>query len=96
MSGGSFNYLCGKSATELSTGDLREMADALEEAGAADAAALSRSILSDFAAIDAKIERLNDVWHDMEWWCSGDYTKDQFDEALAKFRAAETARAAKP
>jgi hypothetical protein len=97
MSGGTFDYLCYKSAGELLEADheLQSMADALAELGyAEDAARETQEILLTIRAmrnrVQVSIDRLTDVWRTMEWWRSGDYSEDQLEEALAKFRGEDT------
>lgn len=93
MSGGSFNYLCYAEPEDLlrRLGDLREMADALAAMGyARDAAAETEELIcyinQAIIRIETRRKRLQDVWRDMEWWKSGDYSEAQFKEALAKYR----------
>lgn len=94
MSGGSFNYLCHKDAGDLMNGgcgDLNDMVDELTSLGyAEDAARETASIVAEVNAarirIEAKLERLNGVWHGMEWWRSGDWEEAKFKRELAEYR----------
>jgi hypothetical protein len=92
MSGGSFDYLCDRSADELLTAlpTMRRMAAALTEAGAGDAAleteALVLAVEHALRQIEARRRRLDRVWHAIEWWKSGDWSEDQFRAALAAYR----------
>lgn len=44
----------------------------------------------DFESFDVEIcellHDLADLYHDLEWWQSGDYSKEQFDEAIEDFK----------
>lgn len=82
MSGGSFNYLY---TTDMLAHehDLRDMRDALADAGAKDAADATDAILKAAEVPDP----LRDLWHAMEWWRSADYAENQFREALDEYRA---------
>lgn len=78
MSGGSFDYLFCWSATGRGLGthqeNLNRMAERLEGLPyAAEAAEQTRRVLRLLAAAEALAESLSDVWHDVEWWVSGDY-----------------------
>jgi hypothetical protein len=95
MSGGSFNYLCHKSADDLmaynGTADLEEMIADLEGLGYAEDAAcalqeIQTIVNSQRARIDAKLKSLHGVMENLEWWRSCDRGEDQFKAALAEWR----------
>ena len=97
MSGGSFNYLCHKDASDLLTGglgDAQDMGDALASLGyAQDAAketfALIAAVRAAQARLDAFLERLQPVWKAMEWWQSCDWGENDLKRALAEYRGVE-------
>lgn len=45
---------------------------------------------NDFEKFDIEISELlsdlADLYHDLEWWQSGDYSEKQFNDALAEFK----------
>lgn len=92
MSGGSFDYLYLKEVAELPSRatDVEHMAQVLVELGAHDAAAETLDLLAivRYALVRAAVHtrRLSDVWHAVEWWKSGDYSKEQALEAIEKYR----------
>jgi cell division septum initiation protein DivIVA len=94
VSGGGFNYLCLKDASDLfraGLGDAQDMVDALAELGyapdaAQETAALIAEVRAAEARISAKIDRLRDTWKAMEWWRSCDWGEDQLKAALAVYR----------
>lgn len=93
MSGGSYNYLCYQDADALLNrdGDLQEMADRLAGLGYAnDAAKETQSLLLEIRRCKNRIqsvaERLEPVWHAIEWWDSNDWGEDQVKAAIAKYR----------
>ena len=92
MSGGSYNYLCYEDGFEIHNKrqELNEMRDRLTELGYLDAAKETESILlmldSFEVRIQARIDRLKDVWHAVEWYDSCDYGKDSVDESIEKYR----------
>lgn len=92
MSGGSFDYLC--FATDLyevmrKRTELEAMVEELESLPwAKTAAAESRRLLGAVQRLEsfvASLGPLRDVWHDIEWWRSLDYSEDQAREACRKF-----------
>lgn len=97
MSGGSFNYLCHKDASDLlraGLSDAQEMGDALAALGyAPDAARETFAVIAEVRAaearMDALLKRLEPVWHAMEWWQSCDWSEEQFKRALAEYRGAD-------
>ena len=103
MSGGSFNYLCFKDPHEMfeRMDDIEQMADALAELGYADdAASETREFLLNLRVIKNRlsvaVNRLNGVWHDMEWWKSYDIGEDTFKKTLEEYREQSGAGIEKP
>lgn len=95
MSGGSYNYLCGSAWSDdrLNLTDLAEMRDRLADlapgsAAAQDTAALHAKLS---AAQDNELDALAQVWHDVEWFDSGDYSEAQAREGIATYEAAQRA-----
>ena len=96
MSGGSFNYLCYRDAGDLLSGghdeDLVSMITFLKGHGCKDVATSSQLLLDDIRDARLKIldglEKLNDVWHSVEWYMSGDSGKDEVQEAVKRWRDA--------
>jgi len=92
MSGGSYNYLCYQEFPDifLKQSDLRDMADRLTELGYKDAAKETEKLMLDIDAIElrieAKIERLQNVWHAVEWKDSGDSGIEQVEKAINEYR----------
>jgi hypothetical protein len=94
MSGGSFDYLCYKEASDLLSGSMDEqierMRDALVEAGAEDAAKETEHLLlvlkQSRVRVGVALQRLHGVWHAMEWWKSSDWGRKDFEEVLAMYR----------
>lgn len=93
MSGGSYNYLCHKEATDLfeAEGDLEGMSSRLAGLGyAKDAARETEELLLILrqvrVRIQARADRLNRIWRAVEWWDSCDVGEDAVKEALAKYR----------
>ena len=93
MSGGSFNYLCFKSAEDLfgDQEELEHMVDVLATLGyAQDAAEASARLLNEVRKAEVRIntllEDLSPVWRAVEWWHSGDTSEDGFKRALDKWR----------
>jgi hypothetical protein len=70
--------------------DLSEMRDRLTEMGYLDAAKETESILLMITAfkvrIEARMERLSNVWHSVEWKDSGDFGMDAVEESIKKYR----------
>ncbi len=106
MSGGSYNYLyCHVDGLDGRRGDIRRMAERLEDLGyAPEVAADTRKVLALLDEAEAVAGRLEDVWHDVEWWDSGDYGEDtvrktitayqgEYPTRLANARALQTALA---
>ena len=100
MSGGSYDYLFTKDASDLIAGyhvdeELRKMADRLAALGyAEDAARETEELICMIAQarvrIDVRAQRLRAVWKAVEWWDSGDNGEDGLQKALAAYRGEET------
>lgn len=93
MSGGSYEYLCFKTADELTqqTEMLKKMSERLAGLGyAQDAAKETEELLTIInqylVRADVRIERLNRVWKAIEWWDSCDSGEDDFKIELARYR----------
>jgi hypothetical protein len=93
MSGGYYEYLCNKSVDELLNHDslLQRMADDLAELGYADDAAReTMDVLLEVRRfrnrMEARLNRIGDVWHAMEWWQSLDSSEECLKEELTKYR----------
>lgn len=96
MSGGSYDYLCYKEADDIinSTNELQQMADRLAGLGYADDAAketqqLLLTIRQYKNRINSSIQRLQGVWHAIEWWDSCDSGEDGVKDALKNYRENE-------
>lgn len=95
MSGGSFNYLCHKDASELVNeldGDLKRMIEELAALPDADTAlaqtVLVRALLQRAVAqVDQIVNKngLSEVWRAVEWWRSGDSDQDGAIYSAKKF-----------
>jgi hypothetical protein len=87
MSGGSYDYLCFKTAGELSpdSENLQWMIDRLDGLGATAAAARSREVPEKLREVQDLLAELSDVWHAVEWCDSNDWTEEQMRAALARY-----------
>lgn len=93
MSGGSYDYLCTKTAEELFNNhryQLRNMADDLsrdfaQSKAARDTTHLLNLIESYAQDIENRSNRLEHVWHHQEWWKSNDYSRDQVERQIASY-----------
>ncbi|QSL67831.1 hypothetical protein [Nocardia phage P3.1] len=91
VSGGSFNYLSTMEASELlTTSALEEMADFLDaNAPGSRAADWTRKLVSIRQSTKELLEgygnALEKVWHDAEWWQSGDMNREDFLKAVQEF-----------
>ena len=92
MSGGSFNYLCYKDGIDIfeRREELKSMRDRLIELGYLDAAKETESILlvmdSFEVRLQARLDRIRDVWQTVEWCDSGDSEKEDVEKAIEKYR----------
>jgi hypothetical protein len=95
MSGGSYEYLCFKDASELLSAShdepLQRMTDRLAALGyAPDAAAETQAVLYQLrqsrTRIQTHIDRMRGIWRAVEWWDSSDSGEDGVVKALAEYR----------
>jgi len=92
MSGGSYNYLCYKEGIDIfeRREELKSMRDRLVELGYLDAAKETESVLlvmdSFEVRLQARLERMRDVWQAVEWWDNGDSGRDDVENAIEKYR----------
>lgn len=93
MSGGSFDYLYGKSPEDLILCQnlLEKMAEALDRLpDTADVARETREVSLIFRGALARVEvrqrRLKAIWKAVEWVDCGDWGPDAITEALAAYR----------
>ncbi len=92
MSGGSYNYLCYKEINDLiyDKSDLRNMVDRLIELGYKDVAKETESLILTIDSFEvrasARIDRLKDVWHSVEWYDSGDSGKESIEKSVNEYR----------
>lgn len=98
MSGGSFNYLCHKDMVQMlgsGMSDLDSMAAELEAIGyvAREPAEATRALQARLRVvqeeIDAELDRLQPIFHAVEWWRSCDWGKDQVLVTIGKWLAAQ-------
>lgn len=83
MSGSSFGYLDQEEVPSRSP-YWPAMRDQLVELGALDVVAAMDAIAP--PVNDATFDDLNPVFHAVEWWCSGDWGREEVEAALAEFR----------
>jgi hypothetical protein len=92
MSGGSFNYVCFAESYNIfeKRNNIADMRDKLIEFGYKDAARETESLLllmdSFETRVDAHLERLKEVWHSVEWCCSGDEDMIGVENSIKKYR----------
>ena len=92
MSGGSYEYLFIKDATDLLRGNehLQPMADRLAALGYMDAAKETNDLIVELriveARLEARVDRLRDVWKAVEWLDSMDSGPEAVAEAVAQYR----------
>lgn len=93
MSGGSYDYLYVKDASDLfvNPGELAAMATRLSTLGYADDAAadahdLLAIVRTQKVRVEAAQSRLYGVFHAVEWWDSGDSGEENVHAELAKYR----------
>jgi len=92
MSGGSYNYLCYKDASEISNNesDIKDMVNRLSELNYPDAAKETESVLLEIRSfevrMDARLERLSKVWKSVEWLDSGDSGEEGVRSAIEEYR----------
>lgn len=92
MSGGSHNYLCFAEFPEIMqrTADMEEMEQDLIELGYVDIAKDVRRLIEYCKSAEVRIgvllERIGDVFHDVEWYHSGDIGKETLIKRLEQYR----------
>ena len=92
MSGGSYNYLCYKDSDDIwgAIKDLKSMRERLTELGFLDAATETESVMlmldSFTVRLEARIDRLNEVWRSVEWMDSGDSGIESVEKAIEQYR----------
>ncbi len=88
MSGGSYNYLCFHSrGLDFHRGDIGAMAERLEGLGYAfEVTADTRKVLALLDEAEVVAKRLEDVWHDVEWWDSGDCGEERVRKTVAEYQ----------
>lgn len=92
MSGGSHNYLCYAEFPEIMnrTSDMAEIEKELIKLGYTDIAKDVRRLieycLTAENAISVLLENLEDVFHDVEWYCSADIGEKTLIERLDQYR----------
>ena len=97
MSGGSFHYLyCHVNGLDAQRADVERMRDRLAELGFGAAATDTARVLALLDEAERQAQMLSDVWHAAEWFCSGDYGRDQVDEVVAEYNEKRPADAADP
>lgn len=87
MSGGSYNYLCFKDASDVNVHDLGRMADRLTELGYDDISEQARSIIQAYDDINKMLYSLSGVFKAVEWMDSGDSGLDRVEKEIEKYRA---------
>lgn len=97
MSGGSHDYLCYTDFPEImgKTEGMEEMETELIRLGYLDIAKDVRRLIEYCHTarnrVETLFENLSGVFHDIEWECSGDISRETLIERLEKYRKGETA-----
>lgn len=92
MSGGSLNYLCYKEPKQLfdHIDDMEEVEFVLLRAGYADIAKDVRRLIEYVKTAENRIsvlrDKLENVFHAVEWYCSADYSRDSLIAAFDLYR----------
>ena len=92
MSGGSHNYLCYAETPDIigRTADMEEMEQNLIELGYIDIAKDVRRLIEYCKSAQIRIgvlfEQLENVFHDVEWYHSGDIGRETLIERLEQYR----------
>lgn len=95
MSGGSFNYassVCDLKSLIEHLDDLKELSEELDTLAQESRAAVDTGVLLILAEyldnlIQTKANTLGHVWHELEWWRSGDRGEDDFRKAIVAYEA---------
>lgn len=89
MSGGSYAYLCTRvKPLDGQLNELISMADRLEGLPYARIAyERTRRVIYHLIKANALADELAEVWHDVEWWDSGDYGEDQVIETCREYES---------
>ena len=88
MSGGSYSYL---SSYQLdgAPDNLRAMSEALmSDFRDSRAAEDTAKLVAMYASIRELAEKLDKVWHAVEWWHSGDWSREQAEDAVRLYEDA--------
>lgn len=88
MSGGSYDYLFLKEGWECSFSSLssfRQMRDRLQEFKRERAVSFMKEIRKHERQADRLADCIRKVWQAVEWYDSGDWSKEQMDKALDDF-----------
>ena len=94
MSGGSHNYLCYAEIPDIlsRTSDMESMEQSLLSLGYTDIAKDVRRLIEYCLSAENRIsvlfEQLEDVFHAIEWYDSGDIGKESLIERLEQYRSA--------
>lgn len=92
MSGGSHNYLCYTEMPDIigKTEDMEDIENELIKLGYSDIAKDVRRLIeycnSAKVRIEVLFEQLEDVFHDVEWYCSADIGKETLIKRLEEYR----------
>ena len=92
MRGGSHNYLCYTEFPEIMnrTSDMVDVEKELIKLGYTDIAKDVRRMIEYCLTVENAIsvlrENLEDVFHDVEWYCSADISKETLIERLEQYR----------
>ena len=92
MSGGSHNYLCWAEMPDIigRTADMEEMEQTLIQMGYSDIAKDVRRLIEYCKSAEIRIgvlfERLENVFHDIEWYHSADIGEESLIKSLEQYR----------
>jgi hypothetical protein len=88
MSGGSYNYLCFKDASQISDSahHVKAMQDRLKGLGYEAESSETQEILDLLNEVNNKIDKISDVWRAVEWMDSGDTGPEETAEAIRLHR----------
>lgn len=90
MSGGSYHHLWSQLDTcdQINFWDLESMRNRLNELAPGSAAARDTAALHAYLAALRGYSALTQVWHDIEWFDSNDYSEDQARERIKEYEQA--------